>query len=576
MTTNPIIDLEKDKLLPSRRTVLILDGSFVIAYNTDKPYPMRLLLDRHSKQLSRQHLPTLESNITPYLCAVPERPDYSGALLGRLRQSELQYAIEKVDGMYKLCPNLARSWSQLEEILQDVARLLISTSHPFVSVDYQFPPLPSSFGYANGYATRREAVVAIQKSRDAFQALIAHASWGAILHRARAMSAKLTAEKQKEISTYDITADDPSAFDEGWKSVLSNPKINFHPAWLDAIVHSDVGDFSIPRSGIVIRRPIDWAYVNFISTLILSNIPVWLIWGPVKAPTASIPWHACTKERYGPNSNERQYAHTWIDNPISGVMHVHPPPPTIKKHTTGTVRFILSNATTSANTNADVTVHRTHPYDSEGVNTDVTIQDTLPSYDYTLPDNNERFEEMDKSFVGHSLENTTNKGLDVHQWILKMKELIDQSRARASAQQLQRYDQRQAESVAYRCPGKRGATVYEWDRDELNRPIRTLVTRANVEQTWSFFGDKQRWYNCVRNEWELCRELDPGDDPIDDTDSGTYSISKVEDDVRARNSFVSHVKPKYLSTISNGEYHTVRKKMKRRTYSRGLKRRQRS
>lgn len=34
-------------------------------------------------------------------------------------------------------------------------------------------------------------------------------------------------------------------------------------------------------------------------------------------------------------------------------------------------------------------------------------------------------------------------------------------------------------------------------------------------QVWSMFGYGQRWFNCVEDEWELCRDLDPYEEPDD-------------------------------------------------------------
>lgn len=473
-------NLETQKYCPSRRTVIVLDGALVVAYNTDKPYPKQLLSDPQRTSVVRYHIPHYESNNVPYLCAAPALPYYAGALFDRLKQTETQFPIVKGKEGYKLEPSLAISWLKLQNLLEDIAYILLSSSRPYVAMDYRSPPSPSSYGYLSMHSTRKTALIAIQKSRDAFRGLIAHASWGAILHRHRdilrkASEVKKLRELNETPSDFDVSSLDPSVYDEGWKAVLSDPEIEMHPAWFHALTQSAVGDFSIRRAGLVIRKPIDWTYSDLIPTLILSNIPVWMIWGTTDASLPEIPWPDWAKETFGPNAYEKSHATMWTDKLNIGLVHLHPHLRNINKEI------------------------------QQRVDAQLSKKNDFP--------------------VG-----STNKGMDIHEWIRMTKEQIDVARARASDEQRHRYDQRQADAELFKCPGKRGPVVFEWERDELNRPIRSTVTRANVEQTWCLFGDKQRWYNCVRNEWELCRELDPSDDPYDESDDVSfYGDLEIED-----------------------------------------------
>lgn len=455
-----ILNLERQKSLQSRRHVFILDGTIVIAYNSDKPYAYHLITETNVTRLRHQHLPTYESINIPYLCATPAIPDYSGAILGRLKQTETQYPIVCIAGKYKLEPSLAQSWLSLENILEDMAQLLISSSQPFVPIDYRFPPTPSSYGFLRDFESRYDAVVAAQKSRDAFQGLIAHASWGAILHRARDMAKRSSLMKNDKTrkSPYDISREDTSVFDAGWKTVLANPSFGIHSAWIAALAHSTVGDFSIPRAGVVIRNTKDWPFMHLIPTLVLSNVPVWLVWGKFDVPTSLISWPTWTKEKFGPSAHERMRAHIWT--------------------------------TTPPTTDTEASKARVKSVASEEKNSD-------------------------------------NRLPDVHAWIRKQNEYIAKKIEQASPDKRLKYAQRAAAAATFPCPGKRGAIVYEWDKDDQDRPTRTLVMRGDVERTWAMFTDSQRWYNCVAHEWELCRELAPNDVPEDDLYSD-YSISDRE------------------------------------------------
>lgn len=103
------------------------------------------------------------------------------------------------------------------------------------------------------------------------------------------------------------------------------------------------------------------------------------------------------------------------------------------------------------------------------------------------------------------------KHVDIHEWIRTQELMIGILMKTADQTAISKWKQRQEAAKAQQCPGERGAIVYEWDRDENQSPIRTRVNRANVEQSWVMFGTKQRWFNCVDDEWELCHELEPSD-----------------------------------------------------------------
>lgn len=105
--------------------------------------------------------------------------------------------------------------------------------------------------------------------------------------------------------------------------------------------------------------------------------------------------------------------------------------------------------------------------------------------------------------------------IDIHEWIKMKQILIRNAMCKADEGKNHKWKQRQEAAKAFKCPGVRGAIVYEWDRDECQRPVRSRVNRANVEQAWYMFADSHRWYNCVENEWELCLELDPNTIPHD-------------------------------------------------------------
>lgn len=466
------LDLEKKKVLASRRSVFLLNETLIIAYNTSQPYPQQISSNPDFLSLRRLHLPSYESNNAPYLCAAPAIPEYTGALLGRLKQTEFHFPIVEKHGKFRLDPLLAKSWLSLEKALNHIGIILVFSAQPYFSLDYRFPPAPSEFGFLREFNSRHDAMVATQKSRNAFQILIAHCAWGAMLHRARAMRYDLAKEKNTS-DGFQPTLEMLKAWDAGWKSILRD-KHNIRPAWLDALIQSSIFDFSIRRAGLVVRKPEDWIYADMVPFLVMSNVPVWLIWGEPKVSPVSISWPVPMKESYGPNYYERQYAHVWTGCPETGNCRILPSTPAVlysddKDRRVGEVDDGLKPTS------------------------DISLSDN--------PDSRVRVASVDEP--------------GIFEWICKRKEDIKLAKAKATPEQLHRYLQRQQTADSYECPGRRGATVFEWEANEAGHLMRRLVNRASVPQVWSLYGNKQRWYNCVRNEWELCQELDPTDTPCD-------------------------------------------------------------
>ncbi|KAJ3871533.1 hypothetical protein F5051DRAFT_433784, partial [Lentinula edodes] len=111
---------------------------------------------------------------------------------------------------------------------------------------------------------------------------------------------------------------------------------------------------------------------------------------------------------------------------------------------------------------------------------------------------------------------------------LKRRE-IDRLRKIASEDMKDRQSRLQREKNASRDmpPGRKGARVYYWDMVEGIR-VRTAVGRNNYEDIWERYGQRQRHYDSVADEWDICTELDPNDEPSypddDDDDGDDYFI----------------------------------------------------
>ncbi|KAJ3898862.1 hypothetical protein F5879DRAFT_811883 [Lentinula edodes] len=71
---------------------------------------------------------------------------------------------------------------------------------------------------------------------------------------------------------------------------------------------------------------------------------------------------------------------------------------------------------------------------------------------------------------------------------------------------------REENASKHRPPGRKGARVYYWDLIEGVR-VRTPVGRNNYEDIWERYGQHQKHYDSVADEWDICTELDPDDGP---------------------------------------------------------------
>ena len=64
--------------------------------------------------------------------------------------------------------------------------------------------------------------------------------------------------------------------------------------------------------------------------------------------------------------------------------------------------------------------------------------------------------------------------------------------------------------------GHSTATFFRWTDADTPQRVRKQMTRNEAEQMWSLYSDRQRRYDSLTNEWDICTEF--GDGPSDDDD----------------------------------------------------------
>ncbi|KAG6836246.1 hypothetical protein H0H93_009896 [Arthromyces matolae] len=98
--------------------------------------------------------------------------------------------------------------------------------------------------------------------------------------------------------------------------------------------------------------------------------------------------------------------------------------------------------------------------------------------------------------------------------------------------QKQQVESRAKNALKQAAPGKKGARVFIWEDVDGFR-VRRPAGRRHVDDIWEAYGSKQRRYDAVFDEWDLCSEFgeasDDGSDDeehipaTDDTDLGTFN-----------------------------------------------------
>ena len=98
-----------------------------------------------------------------------------------------------------------------------------------------------------------------------------------------------------------------------------------------------------------------------------------------------------------------------------------------------------------------------------------------------------------------------------------------------SSMQKQRCLSRESHSKTGEAPGKKGATVFYWDKHESGFRIRKQVPRGDVAELWEEYAPSQRRYDGFSDEWDICSEFDPNViNPNDKLDDEPYGMPGIQ------------------------------------------------
>ncbi|PPQ86352.1 hypothetical protein CVT26_006147, partial [Gymnopilus dilepis] len=196
-----------------------------------------------------------------WLAFYPRYRDKEGFSFARLDvpNSDLTVRVgedREIPGRYRLSWDIANKWYNLETALMKIATHLL-WGHPDKSKfpEFNFPRVPSKYGYMDLHKTKSQAYSAARRSRDAFPFLIALVSFAFALW---------------------LTRYEHDCLDEAVQYLLDH---GVPGAFLDLLKSSVACDFSpgVRAGGFI--DPYFTKWTRFFHRFTRANVPIWFLWG---------------------------------------------------------------------------------------------------------------------------------------------------------------------------------------------------------------------------------------------------------------------------------------------------------
>ncbi|KIJ53875.1 hypothetical protein M422DRAFT_242142, partial [Sphaerobolus stellatus SS14] len=102
-------------------------------------------------------LPVWTSEAHPYLAFMPQTPRYVGPIFKRLALDDLSKVIYEDAGVWRIDRAFINSWCRLEIGMLYFACVLVYESKYLVSINWEWPRLPSRLGLDNPFSTYNAA-----------------------------------------------------------------------------------------------------------------------------------------------------------------------------------------------------------------------------------------------------------------------------------------------------------------------------------------------------------------------------------------------------------------------------------
>ncbi|KAJ7857376.1 hypothetical protein B0H13DRAFT_1641034 [Mycena leptocephala] len=122
------------------------------------------------------------------------------------------------------------------------------------------------------------------------------------------------------------------------------------------------------------------------------------------------------------------------------------------------------------------------------------------------------------------------EGENIDAFFLRRQQKNAQTAASETLDNKRRREQREANAQKGQVPGRKGARVFVWEK-ENGQYIRRAAGRNKYEDVWEEYGPEQRRYDSYYDEWDVCEQFGPAAEPEEDwNDIGGYD-GQEDDDV---------------------------------------------
>jgi hypothetical protein len=258
-----------------------------------------------------------------------------------------------------------------------------------------------------------------------------------------------------------------------WEPILKQAK--FKLDYIQVIKASELTEFSpsYPRAGVFIESS-DPDFQNYVDLYIRCSVPVWINWGNIKDGR---PTYTGILIQYMPLDNE--------------------------------VRQVRQNARAAG----QPAMQNTPTIDAQ------SVDPAHSASEFPMPHQGSR----------------QRRGEPWKQFFARMDANRITAITRENSRDMQARLSREAAQKAHPCPGlsSKAPRVFEWiEEDETGSLLRTPLSRSLAQDNWHCYTKKQRRYNSILNEWDLCAELEPDgvgrayeDDDYDDDDCDVNMVS---------------------------------------------------
>ncbi|KAJ7882171.1 hypothetical protein B0H13DRAFT_1629592 [Mycena leptocephala] len=121
------------------------------------------------------------------------------------------------------------------------------------------------------------------------------------------------------------------------------------------------------------------------------------------------------------------------------------------------------------------------------------------------------------------------EGENIDGFFLRRQQKNAQTAASETLDNKRRREQREANAQKGQVPGRKGARVFVWEK-ENGQYIRRAAGRNKYEDVWEEYGPEQRRYDSYYDEWDVCEQFGPAAEPEEDWNDIGGSDGQEDDD----------------------------------------------